>query len=72
MSAVRRVIERWSPVQATAAEVSHNPGPETRMTIGRIIMSRVAHVWVLLLFAAATLASATEVHPGDQVRLIER
>jgi uncharacterized protein YgiM (DUF1202 family) len=35
-------------------------------------MDRIIRVLMLLLFAAATVVSAVEVRPGDQVRLIER
>ena len=44
-------------------------GPETPIIEGRTIMGRMGCLLTLLFLAAAPLAYAAEVHPGDQVRL---
>jgi hypothetical protein len=46
--------------------------PETLRTGGKTITGSLVRALMFLLLAATTLAYATEVQPGDQVRFIER
>ena len=66
------VIEHGSQVQVLSAEAPHDHELKTLITRGKAPMRHVLRLLTLVLLATATCASAAEVRPGDQVRLIER